>query len=362
MQETSKIIEALVNSTEITNKWLMWAELELPEQCVYVPSIFQMRDAYAHCNQIFAYGLEHNLFDSEGGSCRLFEAAETKAQLYETLGHVARAFFDCADYIILKIEDIINHEDQIHKKHYYGIHVHEYKQLVTKLRKAKSESHHATYHNIMEWDKVLQEITTIYKFSCMVNSSENIVSETLAGIQNIIAETERTHDTETIKNHMEDFYKIKVEMQTITIKTKEAYRKELKSAIDDRGTVEDISGWQSNAICELQRIETDLERKYSKLKIAKAAMDSTLEIQKGKGLIRDLKAKYANIAVSILNMLITYIIGGWLHPLIQSVAASGGMPQSGTSFWSVVVYVLIFLLLTVITYSAIALIKWFHKK
>lgn len=64
-----EVLEQVINVTEMTNKWMRWCEQSLPSQSVFVPSVFQMRDAYSHVIRMFADGIvEQGL--TEGASYR----------------------------------------------------------------------------------------------------------------------------------------------------------------------------------------------------------------------------------------------------------------------------------------------------
>jgi len=105
MNDTLWMLEMLINVTELTQKWMMWTEMRSPNQSTYLQSIYQLRDSHSHLVKMFANGFQKKYFDMEGKPdyTGFFDDSDARFQLKEALGHAFRAFFDCADYIHIKI-------------------------------------------------------------------------------------------------------------------------------------------------------------------------------------------------------------------------------------------------------------------
>lgn len=212
----ANIIEYIVNITTITNKWLMWCEGNTPDQCIFVPSIFQMRDAYSHLIKLFGKGMENKTINSENDDfTSLFKEEYSIKQLEEAFTHCTRAFYDCADYILLVIKQDIDECEKNDNKMFLDLRNKLLKNEtnIAKLRSAKSEDMQGNYDNIKNWDLFLQLITSSYSFGDIEFELLSIYNEVRTKLDII----ENKFSSDIIKNHCPSFYedkKIILELET----------------------------------------------------------------------------------------------------------------------------------------------------
>lgn len=205
---TVKIIEHIVNITSLTNKWLMWCEGNTPDQSVFVPSIFQMRDAYSHIIKLFGKGIDKDIISTNNEDFNaLFDEKYSIKQLEEAFAHSTRAFYDCADYILLVIKEDIDECERNDSKMFLNLRSKLLKNdtYITELRSAKSEDMDGNYENIKKWDLFLQLITSSYVFGDIEFELLRLSNE----IQTKLDFIENNFLPEIIKNHSPSFYEDK---------------------------------------------------------------------------------------------------------------------------------------------------------
>lgn len=126
-QVTYQILEQIINVTAMANKWMRWCEQSLPEQSVFVPSVFQMRDAYSHMIMMYAQGIkEQGLAEKEMEECQFdevefFRSDIVTVQLNEIFNHILRAYFDTADYIVESLSEVCKNADLYAKGNSYSL-------------------------------------------------------------------------------------------------------------------------------------------------------------------------------------------------------------------------------------------------
>lgn len=214
MNEATRLIDLLVNVNYMATKWLMWSETNLPNHSVYVPSIFQLRDAEAHLINMFAWGIENGTikpsFHSEYDL--FFDASETIHQLHEAIVHTARAFFDCADYITFEIDEEVKITPNVGWAFAYKSRIRPFRKEIDAIRQAKSETLETTYANIKRWDRILQVLSTIYLGADYDESFQKAFSLAKGKVKTI----ESKYPYELIIRHMPSFYKFKVDLFSIS--------------------------------------------------------------------------------------------------------------------------------------------------
>lgn len=246
-----RIIEYIVNITTITNKWLMWCEGNTPEQAVFVPSIFQMRDAYSHLIKMFGKGMEKSILNSNSSNYNLlFEEEYSVKQLEEAFTHSTRAFYDCADYILLVIKDEIEYNEENDDQMFFDLRskLLENDTYITKLRSSKAEDMEGNYENIKKWDLFLQLITSSYTFGDIEIELLKVLSEIKTKL-NII---EGRFSSDIIKNHCPTFYEDKriiVELEKMPSDF-DAYLKD--DGIVSQQVLENSQKWCDDIIEELK--------------------------------------------------------------------------------------------------------------
>ncbi|MCH5273413.1 MAG: hypothetical protein J1E35_07045 [Lachnospiraceae bacterium] len=217
MYNSVDILDYLVNISFLANKWLMWCESNTPDKSVFVPSIFQMRDAYSHFMALFGKGLEDDNFKSSNKDFNmLFEQKYSLKQLEEAFTHSARAFYDCADYILLTVEQDVAERRKNKEKLFLDLRgkLIDKRDYINKLRSSKSKDMAGSYKNILNWDKYLQVLTSAYIIEDFGIDWHGMINEIKTKINFI----ESSFSEEMIKNHSPNFYAGKsklVEIETL---------------------------------------------------------------------------------------------------------------------------------------------------
>lgn len=276
-KSAAKIIEHIVNITSITNKWLMWCEGNTPDQCVFVPSIFQMRDAYSHLIKIFGYGIDKNIVNSTNDDfISLFNEEYSIKQLEEAFTHSTRAFYDCADYILLVIKQDIDECEENDDKMFLDLRSKLLKNdtYITKLRSAKSEDMDGNYNNIKKWDLFLQLITSSYVFGDIEFELLGISNEIKAKLDII----ESNYSPEIIKNHCPSFYEDKKIILELETKPSD-FDKYLKDdSVVSNQVLENSEQW-------CKKIVDDIKEKIAKGKAYSARLDGLQKMMSNSNVI-----------------------------------------------------------------------------
>lgn len=298
------IISNLVDVSEITNKWLMWCEGNSPDKSVFVPSIFQMRDAFAHILKIFGNGLQNELFTKETNDFNpIFQEEYSKKQLEEAFTHCARAFYDCADYILLIIKQEIN--EDIQSSRFLGLRnkILENDAYISKLRSSKSENMEKSYKNIQDWDLFLQGITSLYIFEDIDIKLINIISETNTRVRSI----EEKFSETVIKNHDPKFYEKKLEFLNID-KLPDEIEKYFDENVLFEELLENSQAWTSNIINEFNTKIKEAEKYNAHLIGLQKVMVYSNKLNKRRSLF---KSAWGIIS-AIFSFIITNIIKTYL--------------------------------------------------
>ena len=146
-KKSVQLIEMICNASAMTNKWIMWADRAFSEQASYAISIYQLRDAFSHIMSMFTYGFTKEFLHADDSAQiddweGFYNSTETYNQLRDTFGHVARAFFDCADYIHMMLSSVTLTDDESNV--FLSRFLERYSKDVDNLRIAKSEQEGVT--------------------------------------------------------------------------------------------------------------------------------------------------------------------------------------------------------------------------
>lgn len=271
----------------MANKWLRWCEQNLPNQAVYVPSIFQMRDAFSHVISMFGQGIVEQGMGAEDNPANQFDEVVFFASdnvgkhLVEITEHTLRAYFDTADYIveslgeISKIPDSVSHQSEDRYMMLRSA-LTSFDGRISELRAKKSNPPETAYELVETWDAILQVLTGIYSFA----NYEQVINQRYREAYSLALEIEQKFSESAIEAYDKEFYKEKVEL----VELKE-YPEEYKRFISQDKhfeILEDPSGWQRSVIDEFQKKIsrlTELHNHYEKLL---AVMPSTVLIRKTK--------------------------------------------------------------------------------
>jgi len=294
-KEAVEIIDYIVNVTSLANKWLMWCESNGPERSVFVPSIFQMRDAYSHIIKLMGNGIENKIDDMN----LLFNNEYSIKQLEEAFSHCARAFYDCADYILLIVKEEI---DQKGKTTYLDLRSKLLKNdtYINELRSAKSEDIIGSYENIKKWDLFLQLITSSYVFGDFHIELIKAMKE----IKTKLTVIENKFSSEIIKNHSPQFYeekKILIELEELPQGWVDYIRDD---SIVSEHVLENSQAWSENIVQELkEKIEKAHEYSAHLDGLQKVMLNSNV-IQKRKTILKSVWG--------VISMCISWIITNFM--------------------------------------------------
>lgn len=324
-------IERIINITSMANKWLRWCEQNLPNQAVYVPSIFQMRDAFSHVISMLGQGIvEQGLGEEENPTKQFDEVAFfasdiVRDHLVEITDHTLRAYFDTADYIVESLGELSKAPAQTSvqsEDRYITLRgaLTRFDKRISDLRAQKSNPPETAYAVVEDWDALLQVLTGIYSFA----NYEQIINQKYREAYALALDIEQRFSESAIQAYDEDFYKEKVEL----IKLKDApdeYKKFISQDMHFE-ILEDPSSWQKKVIAAFQqKIDrlTDMRIHYEQLL---AAMPSTDLIRRARSGAVAVHKFGCFVGSSILSAIITAIIGQYLF--INSEATNAVVSNS----------------------------------
>lgn len=317
----------------MANKWLRWCEQNLPNQAVYVPSIFQMRDAFSHVISMFGQGIVEQGLGGEDNPTKQFDEVaffasdNVSKHLVEITDHTLRAFFDTADYIIESLAELSktpNLASEQTEDRYITLRgaLTRFDEEISNLRAKKSNPPETAYAVVEDWDALLQVLTGIYSFA----NYEQIINQKYREAYSLALEVEQRFSEPAIKSYDENFYKKKIEL--IELKDLPAeYKKFISQDHTDSEILEDPSGWQKSVIFEFQKkIDrlTEMRAYYEKLL---AAMPSTELIRKARSGAAAAHKFGCFVGSSILSAVITAIIGQYLFINLEATNAVVSNPQ-----------------------------------
>ena len=323
-QAIYQVLEQIINVTEMTNKWMRWCEQSLPNQSVFVPSVFQMRDAYSHIIALFAYGIEEQqklASTTENfvlDEVKLFESSIAAAQFSEVSEHTLRAYFDTADYIIECLSEICKGIDLNSEKDSYPLlrnALNKYNAEVSSLRSKKSLPPNEAYLIVERWDSLLQIITSAYSFS----DHEYAIRSLHRAVLNTVLDIEKNYDADIIKEFDPDFFKEKTILVNLRIFPSE-YQKFMNDENEFMEQIlEDPVEWQNSIKNEFSLIEENLKAQLDKYQILMETMFSTALIRKVKGGQNYVKNSAFWVISTLLSVLATTYIGQKLFLANSSV-------------------------------------------
>ncbi|HOV69137.1 MAG TPA: hypothetical protein PLZ84_02305 [Clostridia bacterium] len=273
------------------------------------------------------------------------ENQEAKHQLIEAFGHAARAFFDSADYIWLKINEVLNEKESNCCSAQLKFKIQKSSSEIMNLRKAKSENIENTYKNIINWDLGLQIITSGYRFIGLSNTIEKDYDY----LCEIIDKIEQKHDAETIKNHDPDFFKMKLDINVI----KELPEQYINYINDDlfftREVLENIQKWQDDIVNEFIAKSKMLEHYKEHLNCLNRCMETSTTIKH----IKKTKDNTFKIITGVISVIISFIITSCLNNylMVDLVTASADHSRSKINT--------IFLIFFLIILAAISIALYF---
>lgn len=308
-----KVLEQIINITEMTNKWMRWCEQSLPSQSVFAPSVFQMRDAYSHFITMFANGIvEQGLEEGASENCKFdevsfFKSDNVKSQFSLIFGHILRAYFDTADYIIESLCEVFKNDALNPEGESFLLLrniLNKYDAEVSDLRAQKSQTPCDSYDDAVKWDALLQIITSAYSFS----DYERDIYDLHRTVMNAVLDIERNFEADVIKEYDPDFYKKKIELASLR-KMPSEYEKYINSAGKSMENVLENPGeWQQNIIKQFNATQDKLKEYLKEYQLLMETIPSTALIRKLKGEQNQVK----NWALGLISIVFSLIATTWI--------------------------------------------------
>jgi len=337
---TYQVLEQIINVTAMANKWMRWCEQSLPEQAVFVPSVFQMRDAYSHVITMFAQGIEEQgLAKKDAEECQFdeiqfFKSEIVSTQFYEISNHTLRAFFDTADYIIEKLSEICKNTELYSESNSFLLLrsvLNKYDEEINSLRGRKSSPPNVAYETVQRWDSLLQVITSAYSFA----DYEYSIRDLYRTVYNIVLDIEARFEETIIKEFDPNFYKEKMELAKLK-ELPEVYQN-FKDDEDKfmNDILEDPVDWQSRIIEQFNAIRYALNQKFNKYQLLLETIPST-------ALIRKVKGGRNQIQIGILgfvSLVISTFATTWIE---QKMFFSGQLPMAQIDSQFIIKFCLLF--------------------
>jgi len=353
-QVTYQILEQIINVTAMANKWMRWCEQSLPEQSVFVPSVFQMRDAYSHMIMMYAQGIkEQGLAEKEMEECQFdevefFRSDIVTVQLNEIFNHILRAYFDTADYIVESLSEVCKNADLYAKGNSYSLLrsvLNKYDGEVNSLRAEKSTPPNTAYQTVQRWDSLLQVITSAYSFA----DYEYAIRDLYRTVYNIVLDIEARFEQTIIKEFDPNFYEEKVELASLK-ELPEVYQRFIDNEDDFLEYIlEDPVEWQHGVIEDFNAIKDELNKKRKKFELMKEAIPSTALLRKVRGGQNKIKTAALGVGSLVISALVTTGIE-------QKMFITSGITQIDSSF-----IITICLLFAIIEFLIIFLGRWIYK-
>lgn len=247
MPTYTDLITQLVNASLKANKWAMWIEMHLPKQATYVPAIYQVRDAYFHLIRLYA-GFSEGLSEEDAPQ-NLHDymlTADASAQLREAMRHIARGFFDTADYIVLHLR--LQKRSKKAYREYLTLNqkLGTLSQDILRLRDNRSDLVENHYANIEKWDGILEALTTAFVFCDRTIALKDLSEDILRDMFMIEAQ----YSQETIAERYPDYYVRKSEIHSLVISTPTGFTQ----------YIEELAADSRNALLPAQWIEANNAR------------------------------------------------------------------------------------------------------
>ncbi|MCM1499943.1 MAG: hypothetical protein NC124_15880 [Clostridium sp.] len=351
-QATYQALEQIINVTAMANKWMRWCEQSLPDQAVFVPSVFQMRDAYSHVITMFAHGIkEQGLEEKETEECQFdevqfFKSDIVSTQFYEIFNHTLRAFFDTADYITERLSEICKNADLYVESNSYLLLryiLNKYDEEINSMRGRKSTTPDVAYKTVQRWDSLLQVITSAYSFA----DYEYSIRDLYRTVYDTVLDIEARFEESIIKEFDPNFYKEKMELVQLK-ELPDVYQKFKNNESEFMTQIlEDPVDWQRRIIEQFNKSRNELDEKLNKYQLLLETIPSTALIRKVKGGQNQFKIG----VLGFVSLVISTFVTTWIE---QEMFFSGQLPVTQIDSQFVIKFCLIFSLIE----SVLIILGW----
>lgn len=351
IEDIYNLLDIIVNVEGLTNKWLMWSETFLPDQKVFVPSIFQLRDATSHFVTMFSKGLENDYFPKNlNGASKcvdFFTNSETAYQLHEAFSHVKRAFYDCADYIVFSTDNAMDQIETAVGSYEFHRKMAAYRDEIARVRQKKSESTDESYKTIEKWDSILSAISTIF----ISIEQETKIAAMLENANNQISLIRRKYDSELIERYDSDFPEIAQKLEYIPDQM-EKYK--LSAAMESEEIIRDPQGWKMQQDNNMDRIMKELSVLICSLNHLSAVLKKASEDETPHKIKKFLYSVLGWVFCTIGSAIITPLFAR--NPLMQ-VGQDGVMTDATPFYKYIIIFLAVFLGLAVLGRGLYYIIK-----
>lgn len=350
-------VEQIINVSSMANKWMMWSEKNLPEDSVYVPSVFQMRDAYSHLVTMMSIGIEEQDLTHEEDAASRFDIQQfltsdnVRNQLSETLSHSLRAFFDTSEYIITRLAEEMNQKADsfLLLRNILT----DLDDTINQLRAEKANSPVRAYAIAEQWDQVLQCLTCAYAFS----SYEQTLEEKYRALYDLILSIEQRFDQDIIKEFDPDFFTTKASLPKLKILPLK-YQDYIKGI--PLGILEDPGNWQNEVKNEFSTSIQKMEALYNQCERLMETMPSTALIRKGVAATKAGSGLLKNFFITLVSLILTGLVEKNLF--VNSEAPEATLFQPEFVVHLALVFVGIYILLSLILFLLKKLYFWFARQ
>lgn len=307
--ELYQIIEQIINVSCMTNKWMMWSEKNLPEASVYVPSVFQMRDAYCHLITMMSTGIAEQHLEYDKDAALKFDIQQflvspnVLKQLSEALSHSLRAFFDTSEYIATRLSE--EAEQKADSFLLLRKILADLDETINQLRAEKANSPTKAYVIVENWDHVLQCLTCAYVFS----SYEASLNEKYRTLYDLVLSIEQRFDKETIKEFDPDFFTRKASLPELKRLPKKYLDFTKGGPLD---ILEDPVTWQNSVKEEFSNSIKKLETLYDQCAQLMETMPSTALIRKGSIFSLGGSGLIKSLILSLISLILTEVVNRYL--------------------------------------------------
>lgn len=349
-----QLIMQLVNASLKANKWAMWIEMHLPKQATYVPAIYQVRDAYFHLIRLYAGFSEGLSTDDMPQTLHDYMlTADASAQLREAMRHIARGFFDTADYIILHLR--LEKRSKKAYREYLTLNqkLASLSQDILHLRDNRSDLVENHYANIEKWDGILEALTTAFVF-CERTIALKDLSE---GILHDMFLIEAQYPQESITQWYPDFYARKSEIHSLVVSSPVGFTQYIEALAADSRSALSPAQWIQENNARLDEQKRDLEKFRTDLHNLVAMFNSTTIASQHQSTQKRVSDIIFNLFTGGVGATFTWVINNLLmQEWVQS--ESGEMPAV-----TVLMHVCILLMLWVLSMLAFKQIFLFaHRR
>ena len=319
-KDVINLLEKICNANAMVNTWLLWCERAFIDQRTYAPSVYQQRDAFSHIINMFTIGLYKGFLDGDECSTDFdgfFKNSQVKEQLESAYNHVVRAFFDCADFVYIELNEIYLHNSNSYK--FLRFCLDRYSEDIDDLRNSKSEPDYSTYERMEKWSVLLHIFTAAYELEDYFSQLKETHNEYLAVIKRIGLE----YSQDLIKNCCPDFFERSTQISTDGNKMigdfEEIFSKNSKLFSETPSSPKEVTDeWRDKIIAKIEE-----EKQYiAEYKYLHESMKTHGGVEKRK----NIRSAIVKVFTQVALLIISGVIAGGFQLLNPSTAIDSTVP------------------------------------